>query len=256
MANNGQNISTEDNAKKVKAAANNELQNNENPLTSKNMMKFSKECKNNVHKKAKNDIVEDNKRISHVVAIGTSTGGPKALQSVIPLIPGDVPAAFLVVQHMPRGFTKSLADRLNSLSRLTVKEAVDDEVICPGFVYIAPGDYHMKVKLAGDNQIIIKLSKEEPVAGHRPSVDVMLKSLSDTKLDKLIAVILTGMGRDGCEGIKEIKSVNGGYVIAQDEQTSVVYGMPKAAVESGAVDIVVPIDEVANEILKILGVQA
>jgi two-component system chemotaxis response regulator CheB len=202
----------------------------------------------------KNDIVESNNKLSHIVAIGTSTGGPRALQDVIPLIPGSVSAAFLVVQHMPIRFTKSLADRLNSLSELTVKEADDGEVIKSGHVYIAPGDFHMKVKQVEKDTTKIQLSRDEPVGGHRPSIDVMLKSLSDTGLKNLVAVIMTGMGGDGSEGIRKIKKVNRGYIIAQDEETSVVYGMPKSAVQTGAVDAVIPLKEIAHEILKILGV--
>lgn len=194
--------------------------------------------------------------IKYLVAIGTSTGGPRALQDVIPLIPGDVPAAFLVVQHMPAGFTKSLADRLNNLSDVTVKEAEDMEIIKPGFVYIAPGDYHMRVERTGSDRCMrIKLGQEPPVGGHRPSVNVMMNSVADTGISNVVGAIMTGMGGDGSEGIKNIKERNKGYIIAQDEKSCVVYGMPKVAVQTGAVDVVVPLKELTREILNFMGVR-
>lgn len=206
----------------------------------------------NVQKKSKNDIIKSNS-IKSIVAIGTSTGGPKALQDVIPLIPGSVPAAFLVVQHMPPGFTKSLAERLNSMSELTVKEAEDGEPVRPGYAYIAPGDYHMMVENSGGDGMKIRLSQEPAVGGHRPSVNVMMDSLSKTGFSNIVAVIMTGMGGDGSEGIKKIKTVNRGYVIAQDEQSCVVYGMPRSAVLTGAVDVVVPLKDIWKEIAKNTG---
>jgi two-component system, chemotaxis family, protein-glutamate methylesterase/glutaminase len=190
----------------------------------------------------------------YIVAIGTSTGGPKALQSVIPLIPGNVPAAFLVVQHMPPGFTKSLADRLNGMSEVTVKEAEDGETVKDGYVYVAPGDYHMLVEKS-EGSLKIRLSQSPPAGGHRPAVNVMMESLSNTGLKNIIGVIMTGMGGDGSEGIKLLKTINQAYNIAQDEKTCVVYGMPKVAVQTGAVDAVVPLHEITGQIMKIVGVQ-
>lgn len=198
--------------------------------------------------------VEKSRNIKYIVAIGTSTGGPKALQDVIPCIPGNVPAAFLVVQHMPPGFTKSLAERLNSISEVTVKEAEDFDEVKPGYVYIAPGDYHMLVEKCSNNDLKIRLSHEQQVSGHRPSVNVMMESLSKTCLTNVIGVIMTGMGGDGSEGIKKLKINNKGYIIAQDEKSCVVYGMPKVAVQTGMVDAVVPLKEITNEIMKIVGV--
>lgn len=189
-----------------------------------------------------------------IVAIGASTGGPKSLQEVISGIPGDIPAAFLITQHMPQGFTKSLADRLNSLSELTVKEAEDDELVLSGYAYIAPGDYHLTIVKSGDDEIRIKLSQSPPVWGHRPSVDVMMESVSETGFPKVVGVIMTGMGRDGSEGIKKLKLNNNGYIIAQDKKTCIVYGMPKAAVETGVVDIIVPLEDLSGEIKRIVGV--
>lgn len=207
----------------------------------------------NLHIGTKSDIIK-NKAISHIVAIGTSTGGPKALQDVLPLMPGDVPAAFLIVQHMPPGFTKSLAERLDSMSELVVKEAEDGETIKPGHAYIAPGDYHMLISRQGEDSLIIKLSHDPPVGGHRPSVDVMFSSLADTRFKNVIGVIMTGMGKDGSEGVKKLKHNNKGYVMVQDEKSCVVYGMPKAAIQTGVVDAVVPLKEIAKEIRRILGV--
>lgn len=209
--------------------------------------------KRSVVLRPKEEIVKSS-NIIKVVAIGTSTGGPKALQDVIPLIPGDVPAAFLVVQHMPAGFTKSLADRLNNLSEVVVKEAENGETVKPGYVYIAPGDYHMLVEKFDGKNIRIKLNQDPPVGGHRPAVNVMMESLSKTGLTNVIGVIMTGMGGDGSEGVKKLKEVNNGYIIAQDEQSCVVYGMPKVAVQTGAVDSVVPLKEITREIMKIMGV--
>lgn len=182
-----------------------------------------------------------------IVAIGTSTGGPKALQEVITKIPKDFPFPILIVQHMPPGFTKSLADRLNSLSEITVMEAKDNDLIKPGTAYIAPGNYHMVISRKGEGNYI-NLNQMPPVSGHRPSVDVMFESLADSSLKKVF-VIMTGMGSDGTKGLKIAKK-DGDIAIAQDESTCVVYGMPKTAVQSGLVDITVPIYQIHNNIIN------
>lgn len=189
-----------------------------------------------------------------VVAIGVSTGGPKALQEVIPYIPGSIPAAIIIVQHMPPGFTKSLAERLDSISDLTVREAENGDILKPGYAYVAPGDFQMLVKDAEDGGLKIVLSKDLPVGGHRPAVNVMMNSLTETSFPRLVGVIMTGMGSDGSEGIKNIKARKKGYIIAQDEKSCVVYGMPKSAVQTGVVDSVVPLRSIADEIVKNLGV--
>ena len=182
-----------------------------------------------------------------LVAIGTSTGGPQALQNVITRLPGDLPCGVVVVQHMPAGFTKALADRLNNISAIAVKEAEDGEVIKPGHVYIAPGNYHMRVKGSGGVRKIA-LSQEPPVGNHRPAVNVMYDSVASIGR-QLVSVIMTGMGSDGCEGMKKIKA-NGGYCIAQDEATCVVYGMPKAVVDAGLADEVKPVELIARAIVE------
>ncbi len=182
-----------------------------------------------------------------LVVIGTSTGGPQALQQVITKLPGNLPCGVVIVQHMPPGFTKSLADRLNTISDISVKEAENDDVIQPGRVYIAPGNYHLKVAANGATRKIL-LSQEPPVGNHRPAVDVMYDSVASFGRD-IIAVIMTGMGCDGCEGMKKIKA-QGGYSIAQNEETSVVYGMPKAVVEAGLADEVRPLGDIARAIVE------
>jgi len=191
--------------------------------------------------------------IKKIVAIGTSTGGPRALQEIIPYIPKNIPASFLIVQHMPEGFTKSLAERLNNLSQIEVKEAENDEVIRAGCAYIAPGNYHMKLYRDSNLLCRIRLTKESSVSGHRPSVNVMMNSLTDLGLDNLVGVIMTGMGSDGAAGMKKIKEIQG-FTIAQNENTCVVYGMPKAAISLGCIDIILPVEEIAMEITKVVGV--
>lgn len=182
-----------------------------------------------------------------LVAIGTSTGGPQALQHVLTRLPGNLPCGVVVVQHMPAGFTKALADRLNSISQVTVKEAEDGEQIRSGHVYIAPGNFHLRVRDDGGIRRI-KLSQDPPVGNHRPAVNVMYDSVAPLGRN-LVAVIMTGMGADGCEGMRKIKA-SGGYCIAQDEPTCVVYGMPKAVVDAGLADEVRPVQDIAEAIVK------
>jgi len=187
-----------------------------------------------------------------LIAIGTSTGGPRALQDVIPFIPRDIDAGILIVQHMPPGFTKSLAERLDSMSQITVKEAEDGDIIQAGTAYLAPGDSHIKVtKQAG--QYVIKLDNGERVSGHKPSVDAMMYSIASLGDKNVIGVIMTGMGADGADGMSKIKA-NNGYVIAQDEESCVVFGMPKSTIKLGVVDKVVSLTYIANEIVKAMEV--
>ncbi len=183
-----------------------------------------------------------------LVVIGTSTGGPQALQTVITRLPGNLPCGVVIVQHMPAGFTKSLADRLNSISEIAVKEAENDEIIKPGQVYIAPGNFHLRIFPASGGNRKIVLSQEPPVGNHRPAVNVMFDSAAQFGRD-LVSVIMTGMGADGCEGMKKIKA-NGGYSIAQDEPSCVVYGMPKAVVDAGLADEIRPLTKIAEAIVE------
>lgn len=202
--------------------------------------------------KIKSKVVSSsNLSLKKIVTIGTSTGGPRALQEVLPYLPKNLPASYVIVQHMPPGFTKSLAERLNSLSDITVKEAEDKDILYPGVAYIAPGDYHILIEKANHtSDYWIRLSSSPSVGGHRPSVNVMFNSLSETKLDNIIGVIMTGMGSDGCEGMKNLKSKNNAFIIAQDEKSCVVFGMPKTVIESGIADVVVPVQHIAKEIIK------
>ncbi len=187
------------------------------------------------------------------VLIGSSTGGPSALEHIIPRLPGDLPASVFVVQHMPRGnFTSQLAERLNSQSELEVKEAENNEIVKKGIVYIAPGGYHMIVKnVLGKKRI--KLTEDPPVNAVRPSVDVTAKSLVSAFGKNIVGVILTGMGNDGANGMKLIRE-KGGKTIACSEDTCVVFGMPKAAIEIGAIDSVKPLYEIAEDIVKFVEV--
>ena len=183
-----------------------------------------------------------------LVVIGTSTGGPQALQAVITRLPGNLPCGVVVVQHMPAGFTKSLAERLNSISEIKVKEAEQDEIIRAGQVYIAPGDYHLRIAPAGGGERKIVLSQEPRVGNLRPTVNYMFDSAAQFGKD-LVSVIMTGMGSDGCEGMKKVKAT-GGYSIAQDESSCVVYGMPKAVVDAGLADEIRPLNKIAEAIVE------
>lgn len=185
-----------------------------------------------------------------IVAIGTSTGGPRALQEVLTRLPGNLPCPAVVVQHMPPGFTKSLADRLNSLSELTVKEAADNDKLVAGTVYIAPGDYHLTIRRDPDGAFV-KLNKDPAIGGLRPAVDPMMISVSEIFGAKTVGVILTGMGHDGAKGMQAIKRLKG-LTIAEDQSTAVVFGMPKAAIEAGVVDTILPLGHVAEGIVQCL----
>lgn len=182
-----------------------------------------------------------------LVCIGSSTGGTEALKEVLSRMPANSPA-ILMTQHMPESFTKSFAARLNSLSAMTVKEAEANERILPGHAYLAPGHSHLLVKKSGA-YYYTELSKADPVNRHRPSVDVLFNSAATVLGHNAIAVMLTGMGKDGAAGMLAMRQA-GAHTIAQDEATCVVYGMPKAAVEIGAVQEVTPLASIAGAILK------
>ncbi|RIX51807.1 chemotaxis-specific protein-glutamate methyltransferase CheB [Paenibacillus nanensis] len=185
----------------------------------------------------------------HLVAIGTSTGGPRALHEVVCSLPGDFPAPVLIVQHMPPKFTKSLAQRLDSFSALTVVEAEQGMRVSTGFVYIAPGGYHME--LARDNAgYAIQLTEAPQRNGHRPSVDVMFESLLPFKELERHAVIMTGMGSDGAKGMKSLAEHGAASTIAEAEETCVVYGMPRSAVECGAAKTVLPLQGIASKLVS------
>lgn len=182
-------------------------------------------------------------RTQRVVVIGCSTGGPGALHQVLPRLPGGLAAGVLVVQHMPAGFTRSLADRLNELSSLRVREARPGDLVEPGVALVAPGGYHMLV--APDQTI--RLSQDPPLHGVRPAVDKTLESVVPVFGCHTLAVIMTGMGYDGARGVAAVRRA-GGRAIAEDESTCVVYGMPKVVVETGNADRVVPLPDMARTI--------
>lgn len=181
------------------------------------------------------------------VAIGTSTGGPTALQAIIPRLPENIRAPILVVQHMPIGFTRSLAERLNARSLVSVHEAEDGEVVVPGKVYIAPAGRHMKVRRRGT--VRVYLDDEPRSALHRPSVDALMSAVAHAYGPRAMGVVLTGMGSDGVEGLKAIRGA-GGVTLAESEESCVIYGMPKAAVEAKVVDRTIPLGRMADEILQ------
>ena len=181
-----------------------------------------------------------------IIFIGSSTGGTEALKEVLTRLPANSPAV-LVTQHMPEAFTKSFAQRLNSLSALTVKEAEHNERVVPGHAYIAPGHSHLLVKKSGA-YYYTELSRSEPVNRHRPSVDVLFTSAAEVAGPNAVGVMLTGMGKDGAQGMLAMRQA-GAYNIAQDETSCVVFGMPKAAIEVGAVHEVTPLAEVAGRVL-------
>ncbi|MDR4937151.1 chemotaxis response regulator protein-glutamate methylesterase [Rossellomorea marisflavi] len=186
-----------------------------------------------------------------LIAIGTSTGGPRALQKVLGELPRAIPAPIVIVQHMPPGFTKSLATRLDGLSDITIKEAEQGEKLKTGTAYIAPGGQHLKIVSKGDD-LFAQLDGGEPVNGHRPSVDVLFGSIAALGHQNTIAVIMTGMGSDGTKGLAALKRMGMARVIAEAEETCIVYGMPKAAVAGGYVDQSVELGEISHSILNYL----
>jgi len=177
------------------------------------------------------------------IAIGISTGGPLSLQKVIPYFSKKITCPIFIVQHMPPKFTKSLADRLNTLSQLEVKEAENGEHVKNGTVYFAPGGFHLHLDNSIPGAVRIKISEEPANTLHRPSVDVMLNSVIKVYGKNTLGVIMTGMGRDGCDAIKELKNI-GGTAMAQDEESCVVYGMPKAVVDANLADVIAPLEKI------------
>lgn len=189
-----------------------------------------------------------------IVAIASSTGGPKALQSVIPKLPKELNAPVLVVQHMPKGFTASLAERLNTLSQITVKEAAEGDELQKGVVYLAMGGKHMNVKCSAAGRYTIHYSDEPNREGVKPCANYMYESLMNSRFDEIVCVVMTGMGADGTVGIKNLETRKKVHVIAQDQNTCTVYGMPKSVVTGGLADQVVSLEQIAQEIILNVGV--
>jgi len=186
-----------------------------------------------------------------MVLIGVSTGGPAALARLLPSIPGNIGVPLLVVQHMPPVFTKSLADSLAPKCVVQVREAVPGESPVPNTVYIAPGGQHMRVGVGPDNRPVLEMTDDPPENNCKPAVDYLFRSVANRFPGRAMGVILTGMGSDGALGLKLLKR-HGCFVIAQDEASCVVYGMPKAAVDAGVADVVLPLDAIAGRITAVV----
>ena len=189
-----------------------------------------------------------------IVALASSTGGPKALQSVIPRLPKNLKASVVIVQHMPVGFTASLAERLNSLSEIRVKEAAEGDVLENGVVYISMGGKHLNV-VPDAGKYKIHYSDEPSREGVKPCANYMYESLRESKFDQIVCVVMTGMGADGTKGIINLKEKKKLHVIAQDAETCAVYGMPRSVVNAGLADQVVPLEQIAQEIIMNVGVR-
>ncbi|MEX2178706.1 MAG: chemotaxis response regulator protein-glutamate methylesterase [Gemmatimonadaceae bacterium] len=183
-----------------------------------------------------------------VVAIATSTGGPRALSELMPQLPGDLRAAVLIVQHMPAGFTRSLAQRLDASCPLPVREAAHGDTLQAGRVYLAPGGHHMRL-VGGREDARIALSDDPPVWGVRPAADPLFLSLAGTFGERCVGVVLTGMGRDGAEGLRAIRAA-GGRALVQDRAGCTIYGMPQAALQLAGADLVVSLPDMAAAITR------
>lgn len=188
------------------------------------------------------------RRVS-VVAIGTSTGGPRAIQEIIPRLPKDFPVPIVIAQHMPPNFTGPFAERLNQLSQITVREAQEGDALKPGTALIAPGRGHMRVIRPRGIETVVTISEGRDEYIYRPSVDYLMASIAELFPGRALGVILTGMGNDGVKGLAELKKT-GGRIFAQNEDTCVVYGMPRAVIEAGIADKVLSIEEMAGEIIN------
>ncbi|KKH48534.1 chemotaxis response regulator protein-glutamate methylesterase [Methanosarcina sp. 1.H.A.2.2] len=204
--------------------------------------------------KKENRLLEKVTSVRNILAIGASTGGPRALEKLIGSLPAEIPAAVLVVQHMPPGFTASLSKRLDEKSALRVKEAQEGDRVEEGTVLIAPGNYHMEIvrnKVNGLEEEVVHLSCSPKELGSRPSVNVLFRSVAPVYGSRVISLVLTGMNCDGADGAEEIKKM-GGKVIAEARSSCVVYGMPGEIVRRNLADLVLPLDRMAEEIIRIL----
>ncbi|MGE7922261.1 protein-glutamate methylesterase/protein-glutamine glutaminase [Viridibacillus arvi] len=253
---------------KVEHAANVQVSKLQQTIINSNTTKFTRELSDSALLSRKVPKVLQQERVAEIAAtqvkkewsahskkmilIGTSTGGPRALQEVITKIPATIKAPILIVQHMPAGFTKSLSNRLDQLSDITVKEAENGDILQNGVAYIAPGGYHMKLRKIGMSYGIVLDDQEPPRGGHRPSVDVLFEdNCQFNDIDK-VAVIMTGMGADGTKGLIQLKNTGKVIAITESANTCIVYGMPKAAFETGLVDEVADVDDIAETIMKYL----
>jgi two-component system chemotaxis response regulator CheB len=183
-----------------------------------------------------------------IVAIGVSAGGPEALATLVPMLPADLSVPVVIVQHMPPMFTGLLADQLQQHTSLIVREAVDGASVVAGTLLIAPGDFHMRIR-RHHNSLVVSLNQEPPENSCRPAVDVLFRSVAEVFGDKALGVVLTGMGRDGLRGAEDMRA-SGGYIIAQDEASSAVWGMPGAVVRAKLADAVLGLAEIVPEVLR------
>lgn len=188
--------------------------------------------------------------ITDLIVIGISTGGPQALAFLIPQLPGNFPIPIAIVLHMPIGYTKMYAERLDQLSELTVVEATEGEIISAGKVFIAPAGRHLTFKRQGD-QVVARLAAQPFDMPHRPSVDVMFQSAAEVYGNRVLGIVMTGMGSDGKQGAAWIKS-SGGSIFTESEETCIVYGMPRSVVESGLSDRQIPLSDMAQAIVEVL----
>lgn len=221
---------------KVKIAANAKI----NPMTGKPVQGIAA---------VKKEKTYDSKLLNKVIAIGSSTGGTQAITQILKDTPVDIPG-IVIVQHIPPGFSKMFADRLNQITNFTVKEAETGDIIEPGKVLIAPGDKHMRIKKLGSRYSVVCFSADK-VNGHRPSVDVLFESVAEAYKGNAIGVILTGMGNDGARGLLTMKKY-GAKTVGQDKESSIVYGMPRVAYNLGAAEKQVPLDKIPNTLVNLI----
>jgi len=200
--------------------------------------------------KNKPAAISPGQKIRHeILAIGASTGGPPALQHILTSLPKAFPVPIVIAQHMPKIFTQSFAQRLDAMSQLCVKEAEDGESLSAGVAYIAPGNTHMALRRKGRSVCVHFTDGTQYI--YRPSVDLLMGTTAEAYERQSVGVILTGMGSDGLVGMKELKA-KGGYIVAQDEETCVVFGMPKAVIAANLADAILPIDKISEEIMRVL----
>lgn len=202
---------------------------------------------NSISQEEKISVLSQIESTEKIIAIGASTGGTEAIKHLLMQLPSVVPG-IVITQHMPAGFTRTFAERLDRLTKLRVIEAKGGERVLPGHAYLAPGGFHLIVNRYGADYVV-KLSSADPIHRHRPSVDAMFASVATAAGKNVIGILLTGMGKDGAQGMLDIRNA-GGFTIAQDEESCVVYGMPKEAVLIGGVDKIVELEEMGNVVLS------
>lgn len=214
----------------------------------------SRNPENDKKKDQEDKLREKTPSVRNLLAIAASTGGPRALEKLISSLPPDIPAAVLIVQHMPQGFTASLSKRLDAKSALRVKEAQEGDIVEEGTVLMAPGNYHMEIarnKVNGFEEERVHLSCGPKELGSRPSANVLFRSVASIYGSRVISLVLTGMNCDGADGAEEIKKM-GGKVIAEAQSSCVIYGMPGEIIRRNLADLVLPLDKMAEEIIKII----